>query len=96
VRHEHTIRVAVKGGDDLLEFQDFNGTWISEDLEPVRIDFEWQKHGRKVEVTEADCICSQELAARLIHLLLSGEEEEGQTAAPPDRFHFAELSRMVV
>ena len=95
-RHEHTIRVAVKGGDDLLEFKQINGTWVSEDCEPVRIEFEWEKRERKPDVTEADCICSQELAARLIHMLLNGEEEECEAVTPPDAFHSAAVSRMVV
>jgi len=95
-RHEHTIRVAVKGGDDLLEFQDSNGTWVSEDCEPVQIEFEWQKRGRKPEVTEADCICSQELAARLIHMLRNGEEEECEAVISPDTLQYAAASGMVV
>jgi len=95
-RHEHTIRVAVRGGDDLLEFKDIKGIWVSEDCEPVRIEFEWQRCGRRAEVAEADFICSQELAARLIHMLLNGEEEECKAVAPPDALQYAAVSRLVV
>jgi hypothetical protein len=95
-RHEHTIRVAVRGGDDLLEFKDINGTWVSEDCEPVRIEFEWQRHGHQPEVSEADCICSQDLAARLIHLLLNGDEEECEGVAPPDALQYAAVNGLVV
>jgi len=76
-RTEKTIRVATPGEDEVLEFTCVNGTWVSEDCEPVRIEFAWQRKSRRPVVTEADCICRPELAARLIHLLWSGEEECG-------------------
>ncbi|PWU06918.1 MAG: hypothetical protein C5B51_11245 [Terriglobia bacterium] len=95
-RHENTIRAAVKGEDDFVEFKDFNGTWVSEDCEPVQIEFEWQRHERRAEVTEADCVCSQELAARLIQMLLSGEEPESQPELPLDLLLEAAAKRMVV
>jgi hypothetical protein len=52
-----------------------NGTWISEDGGPVEVVFEWQRHSRKEAISESDCVCSKELAARLIHLLLTGAED---------------------
>ena len=71
----HTLRVAIPGEDDVREFNSVNGTWVSDDCEPVRLEFAWDRKKREPELTEADCICSPELAAHLIHLLLSGEEE---------------------
>ena len=94
-RTENTIRVAPRGADDVMEFTNVNGTWVSEDCEPVQIEFEWQRRGRQPEVSEADCICSEELASRLIHLLLSGEEEATGTA-PLDQLLEATARRMVV
>lgn len=93
-RTENMLRVAPKGSDDALEFLNVNGTWVSEDCEPVRIEFEWQRRERKPEISEADCVCSQELAARLIHMLLSGEEEP--TAAPLDKILAATANRLIV
>jgi hypothetical protein len=95
-RRENTIRVAPRGGDDVLEFTNLRGTWISEDCEPVRIEFEWERRGRRPEISEADCICSQELAARLIRLLVSGEEEEGEAVAPLNKLLHAATSPMLV
>ncbi len=95
-RTENTLRVAAPGGDDLLEFTNINGTWVSEDCEPVRIEFAWQRPAVKADVTEADCICPEELASRLIHLLLSGEEDVAETAAPLDIILEATARRMVV
>src|ERR1035437_392723 len=73
---ENTLRVAVKNTDDVLVFSGVNGTWVSEDCEPVRIEFAWQLHSREAAVAEADCICPKELASRLMHLLFSGSNEE--------------------
>jgi hypothetical protein len=98
-RTENTIRVAPQGGDDVLEFTHRNGVWISEDLEPVQIQFEWERRGRKPEISEADCVCPQDLAARLVHLLLSGEQEESEVAASLDPLETvlqAAANRMVV
>ena len=75
-RTDNTLRVAVKNADDVLVFSDVNGTWVSEDCEPVRIEFAWQLHSREAAVAEADCICPKELASRLMHLLFSGSNEE--------------------
>jgi hypothetical protein len=77
-RTETTIRAAVQGADDVTEFSKINDAWVSEDCEPVRIVFAWQRQKFAETVTEADCICSRELATRLLHLLFS---EEVPTAA---------------
>jgi hypothetical protein len=69
-----TIRAVLKGDDDVTEFVNVHGTWVCEDCEPVRIEFAWEQIEPKPIPTEAECICSKELAARLIHLLVSGGE----------------------
>ena len=95
-RTEKTLRVAPQGADDVLLFTYLNGAWVSEDCEPVLIEFEWQRRGRQPEISEADCVCSGELASRLIRLLLSGEEEEQTSQAPLDKILHATYGRMVV
>jgi hypothetical protein len=76
-RAENTMRVAVKGAGDSMVLTCVNGTWVSEDCCPVQVEFEWQRHHReKTPVSEGDCICPKELAARLIQVLLSGDEGE--------------------
>ena len=80
-RTENKIRVAVPGSDDPLELTDVHGTWVSEDCEPVRVEFAWQGKTREQVVSEADCICSHDLAARLIHLLWNADEEEPKAKA---------------
>lgn len=74
-RSESKIRVAIPGCDDPMEFTNIRGTWVSEDCEPVNIQFAWEKKTKEQVLSEADCICSHDLAARLIHLLQSAEEE---------------------
>lgn len=76
-RTDTTIRVAMAGADDVREFSNINGTWVSDDCEPVLIEFAWQRHDRKEAVREAECCCSRELAARLIHLLFTDSREDG-------------------
>jgi hypothetical protein len=76
-RTDTTIRVAMAGADDVGEFSYINGTWVSDDCEPVLIEFAWQRHDRQETVREADCCCSRELAARLIHLLFTDSGERG-------------------
>jgi len=85
-RTENKIRVVIPGSDDPLELTDIRGTWVTEDCEPVRVEFAWERKTREQILTEADCICSHDLAARLIHLLWNGDEEDAsqpkQTAMP--------------
>lgn len=82
-RDENRVRVAVRGADDLLEFNKVKDTWVSEDLEPVEIQFQWQARGPEPTFSENDFICSQELAARLMNLLVEdGSEEKEQEKKP--------------
>lgn len=81
-RTENKIRVAIPGHDDPLELTDVRGTWVTEDCEPVRIEFAWQGKTREQVLSEADCVCSHDLAAHLIHLLWSGSDEDPRNAKP--------------
>ncbi|MGD0499513.1 MAG: hypothetical protein ABSC23_13875 [Bryobacteraceae bacterium] len=74
-RTEATLRVALKGSEDVLELSNVHGTWVSEDCEPVRIGFAWQTRSRVEPPSEADCICPRNLAARLVRSLLEGGNE---------------------
>ena len=74
-RDVNTLRAAVPHAEDAIEFAIVNGTWVSDDCEPVQIEFAWQRQRRPESVKEADCICPQELATRLIHLLSNPAEE---------------------
>jgi hypothetical protein len=74
-RTENKIRVAIPGSDDPLELTDVHGTWVTEDCEPVRVQFAWEGKTPEQALTEADCVCSHDLAARLIHLLWNAEDE---------------------
>lgn len=75
-RTETTLRVALAGADDVTEFALIHGNWISADCEPVEIEFAWQRRQRKPVVTEADCCCTKDLAAHLIHLLYTDSSDE--------------------
>jgi hypothetical protein len=71
-RTNESMRVAIEGSDDVTEFRNINGRWVSEDCEPASIEFEWQRKGRKPAVSEADCCWSCEQAARLLGSLIGG------------------------
>jgi hypothetical protein len=81
-RSEDSMRVAIQGSEDVLQFNQVNGTWITDDCEPVQVDFAWSRTADLPVVTLNDCICSHELAAHLLHLLFTGENPpEGECAA---------------
>jgi hypothetical protein len=75
------MRVLLKGSEDVAEFTEVNGTWVSEDCEPVRVETAWQRHSPSETPSEADCVCSRELASRLLHLLLNADEESERTTS---------------
>ena len=79
-RTDNTMRVAIPGSDDPLELTEIRGTWITEDCEPVHVEFAWQSKSREQILSEADCICSHDLAARLLHLLWNADEDADPAA----------------
>ena len=74
-RTEHSIRVLTPRSEDALEFTFVNRVWISEDWEPVQVDFAFMPPTDASQATEESCICSHELAANLIHLLFARKNE---------------------
>ena len=66
---ENEIRAIATGCDDALAFTRIHGTWISEEIEPVTIEFEWQRRGVPSACSEDDFVCPTELATRLIQTL---------------------------
>ena len=73
---ETSMRIAVKGADDIMELKQINGAWVTEDCEPVQIQSGLSAKSKGPVVTLDDCICSEELAARLLQLLFDGGEED--------------------
>lgn len=85
-RYANTMSVAVKDADDAAIFTCVHGVWVSEDCEPVTIRSDWRGLApRSADVAEEDCICSKELAARLLQSLFGGEAESdaGMTYEEP-------------
>jgi len=72
---ETSMRIALQGSEDVLELQNINGAWITDECEPVNVHYAWSRQSLLDEISENDCICSPELAAKLLHLLFSGEEQ---------------------
>src|ERR1035438_5654131 len=65
---EHEIRAAAAGCDDVLVFTRIQGTWISEELEPVTVEFEWQRRVASPAWSENEYVCPKKLANRLISM----------------------------
>ena len=68
-RNEHWIRAAVESADDVIELRQIGGNWIAEDNQAVTVEFEWQREKRTETPLESDCLCSADLASKLLHLL---------------------------
>jgi hypothetical protein len=79
---ENEIRAIATGCDDVLAFTRIHGTWISEEIEPVAIEFVWQRRRKSPVTSEDDCVCPKELAARLIESLFRGCEPKEAVADP--------------
>jgi hypothetical protein len=73
---EDEIRAIAAVSDDVMTFTRFQGTWISEEIDPVTIEFEGQRGGALPAPSVEGCICPKELAAYLIQTLFAGCEEE--------------------
>lgn len=81
-RTKDLLRVAMEDCEDVTELRLVNGTWITDECEPVQVTYAWDRDPAP-EVTEADCICPSDLAARLVRLLYVAEEEEPKPQAAP-------------
>lgn len=95
-RTANTMRVAIQGCEDVAEFTNVHGTWVSEDCEPVTVEY-GPRRNPVATLSEADCICPPELAARLIYLLFSDNaEEEWEGQSNPRRLEDVFLSARTV
>jgi hypothetical protein len=74
-RTETTMRIVPEGHDDVVELTRINGLWVSDDCEAVQVNFVWNPRAASTDVKEEDCICSHEMAERLIKALYGGEGE---------------------
>ena len=70
------IRAVAAGCGDVLAFTRIHGTWISEEIEPVTIEFAWERRRTSPAISEHTCVCPKALAARLIQSLIRGCEPE--------------------
>lgn len=67
-----SLRVAIRGTDDLLELRKAAGTWVTDDGD-VFID---NPRRASHSVTEEDCICPAGLAALLVDLLYTDSSDD--------------------
>jgi len=81
VRDENWMRLVLAGQDDVSEFTRVHDAWVSEDCEPVQIEFGPARQVYR-EYSDDDFVCTHELATKLIHMLLNPEEEEEVETTP--------------
>lgn len=74
---ETSMRIAIRGTDDVLELRRIAGNWVAEDGEVV-IDEERRRASSSV--AEEDCICPPDLALRLLDLLYTDSSEDEEEA----------------
>jgi hypothetical protein len=73
---EESLRVAVAGEGDVRILRRVGGNWLSEDNQPVKVQFAWESQHPAVVPMESDCICPPELASRLIAMLNENTGED--------------------
>src|SRR5690349_1128390 len=72
---ESSMRVALRGAHDACELRQMKGAWMTEDCEPVQVEFECEQKRVTPTVTVNDCICPPELVERLLQMLFSQERD---------------------
>jgi hypothetical protein len=75
------IRAIAAGSDDVQIFCRHKGTWFSESIDPVGLEFEWQHAGFPHVPLEGDRVCSKAFAAHLIRTLYAGGEADETESA---------------
>lgn len=84
-RTHDTMRVAIPGVDDTVEFQRINEWWVSDDCEPVYVEFDSADKGEEPPLGLEYRVCSREVGAHLLDRLFYGEEvdvdRQGQNSA---------------
>jgi hypothetical protein len=79
---EHEIRAVTAGCDDALAFTRLDGTWLSQENEPVAIEFAWEGRHPSPSYSEDDYLCPKQHAARLISMLLGSTQWDSAGARP--------------
>lgn len=74
-RTDHTMRMAVKGRDDVMELTRIHGAWITDDCEPVIMET-GIAFKDVVNDSDEDFICPRELAEHLVSLLFIDAAED--------------------
>jgi hypothetical protein len=70
------MRVAIRDSDDVAGFREIDGAWFAEDGQPVEIEYAWMRRKSQSIPVAEECVCSQEMASRLVRLLFAGDTRE--------------------
>lgn len=74
-RTEESMRVAVKGRDDVMDVRNVHGTWVSDECEPVTMEI-GASYQTGMEYSDDEFICPRSLADQLISLLVDDSVDD--------------------
>lgn len=74
-RTEESMRVAVKGRDDVMDVHNVHGTWVSDECEPVIMEI-GASYKTGMEYSDEEFICPRSLADQLISLLVEDSADD--------------------
>jgi hypothetical protein len=75
-RANDILRAAAPHDADVRTFTLRNGCWMSENCEPVTLEFDWEQSQQAAIPEETECICSKAFARKLISMLVAGSERD--------------------
>lgn len=70
------FRVALAGEGDVRTYRRIHGAWLSEECEPLAVEFAWGSDGAAQIPGEVDCLCPWKLASRMISMLQAGARKD--------------------
>jgi hypothetical protein len=73
-RSDQNMRIVLKGSDDTCELSGVSGERLL-NREAVRVQFAWEGNREEAVPEAAECVCSPELANRLIEALFDRSRE---------------------
>ena len=78
-RGNDTLRAVAPHDADVRTFTLRSGSWLSENCEPVTLEFNWEHNQQSAIPEETECTCSKPLARKLISMLFAGSEMDSVT-----------------
>src|SRR5690242_3632935 len=79
-QNNQTLRVATEQSEDLLDLTCISGQWVTENCEPVQVEFAWDRRRPAAAITMEECICPPAVY-RAIEALWDAASQNGRCFA---------------